>query len=71
MSVSVLMTAVGAYLPEKVITNEELAQFVDTDDAWIKQRTGITQRHIVAEGQLTSDMAVSAAQQALEQGAER
>lgn len=68
MSVSVLMTAVGAYLPEKVITNEELAQFVDTDDAWIKQRTGITQRHIVAEGQLTSDMAVSAAQQALEQG---
>lgn len=61
------MTAVGGYLPEKVITNEALAEFVDTDDSWIRQRTGITQRHIVAEGELTSDMACAAASQALEQ----
>jgi len=67
MSPSILMTAVGGYLPEKVITNEALAEFVDTDDSWIRQRTGITQRHIVAEGELTSDMACAAASQALEQ----
>lgn len=69
MSPSILMTAVGGYLPEKVITNEALAEFVDTDDSWIRQRTGITQRHIVAEGELTSDMACAAASQALEQAA--
>lgn len=63
------MTAVGGYLPEKVITNEALAEFVDTDDNWIRQRTGITQRHIVAEGELTSDMACAAASQAMEQAA--
>lgn len=67
MSPSILMTAVGGYLPEKVITNEALAEFVDTDDSWIRQRTGITQRHIVAEGELTSDMACAAASQALDQ----
>lgn len=67
MTISVLMTAVGGYLPQKVITNEQLAEFVDTDDSWIRQRTGITQRHIVAEGELTSDMATAAATQALEQ----
>ena len=47
---SVLMISVGAYLPEKILTNEDLSAFVDTDDEWIRQRTGITQRHIVADG---------------------
>ena len=47
---SVLMISVGAYLPEKILTNEDLSAFVDTDDEWIRQRTGISQRHIVADG---------------------
>ena len=60
---SVLMISVGAYLPEKILTNKDLSAFVDTDDEWIRQRTGITQRHIVADGELTSDMAREAALQ--------
>ena len=49
MSNRILMTGVGAYLPEKIITNEDLTQWVDTSDEWIKQRTGISQRHMVAD----------------------
>lgn len=56
---------VGGYLPERVVTNTELAQVVDTSDEWIRERTGIHQRHRVGEGQATSDMAVEAAKQAL------
>ncbi len=63
---SVLVTASGSYLPEKVVTNHDLAEIMDTDDEWIRQRTGITQRHIVADDELTSDMAVNAAHQALD-----
>ncbi len=66
MNKSVLMVGSGAYLPEKVLTNDDLATFVDTDDGWIKQRTGIAQRHIVADGELTSDLAYNAAINALE-----
>ena len=66
MNKSVLMVGSGAYLPEKILTNDDLATFVDTDDGWIKQRTGIAQRHIVADGELTSDLAYSAAINALE-----
>jgi 3-oxoacyl-[acyl-carrier-protein] synthase III len=55
----------GAYLPAKVVTNDELATFVDTSDAWIVERTGIRQRHIAAEGELTSDLALQAAHAAL------
>ncbi|MDB2325186.1 ketoacyl-ACP synthase III [Alphaproteobacteria bacterium] len=62
---SVLMTSVGAYLPERIVTNKDLSEFVETDDEWIRQRTGITQRHIVAEGELTSDMAREAALRAM------
>ena len=61
-----LMISVGSYLPERVVTNEELTAFVDTSDEWIRQRTGIAQRHIVAEGEKTSDMACHAATQALD-----
>ena len=50
MNKSVLMVGSGAYLPERILTNDDLATFVDTDDGWIKQRTGIAQRHIVADG---------------------
>ena len=66
MNKSVLMVGSGAYLPEKILTNDDLATFVDTDDGWIKQRTGISQRHIVADGELTSDLAYNAAINALE-----
>ena len=55
----------GGYLPERVVTNDELAKTLDTTDAWIRQRTGICQRHIAAEGELTSDLAVKAAERAL------
>lgn len=62
---AILMTGVGSYLPKNVVTNTDLAKTVDTDDAWITQRTGIKQRHIAAEGELTSDLAVAAANNAL------
>ena len=60
------MTSVGGYLPERIVTNEDLSTSVDTSDLWIRQRTGIAQRHIVAEGEKTSDLACNAARQALE-----
>jgi 3-oxoacyl-[acyl-carrier-protein] synthase-3 len=55
----------GHYLPAKVLTNAELATKVDTSDEWIVQRTGIKQRHIAAEGECTSDLAIHAARNAL------
>jgi len=55
----------GAYLPERVLTNEELAKRIDTSDEWIRQRTGIRERHIAADGELTSDLGIAAAQRAL------
>jgi 3-oxoacyl-[acyl-carrier-protein] synthase-3 len=55
----------GGYLPVRVLTNGDLAQIVDTSDEWITQRTGIKERHIAAEGELTSDLAVRAAERAM------
>jgi 3-oxoacyl-[acyl-carrier-protein] synthase III len=55
----------GSYLPERILTNAELAAKVDTSDEWIVQRTGIRQRHIAAEGEFTSHLAIKAAQAAL------
>jgi 3-oxoacyl-[acyl-carrier-protein] synthase III len=55
----------GAYLPERVMSNDELAKKVDTSDEWIQQRTGIKSRHIAAEGEFTSHLATKAADQAL------
>ena len=51
----------GAYAPEKVLTNADLEKMVETSDAWITDRTGIKERRIAAPGELTSDMAVKAA----------
>ena len=62
-----LMISVGSYLPKRIMTNDELAGFVDTSDEWIRQRTGIAQRHIVAENEMTSDLARTAAERALVQ----
>ncbi len=60
------VTGVGAYLPDNVVTNSQLAETVDTSDQWIVERTGIRQRHKVADDQPVSDLAFRAAQQALE-----
>lgn len=56
----------GSYLPEKVLTNDDLAKIVDTSDEWIAARTGIRERHIAAEGETTSDTAYHASVRALE-----
>ncbi|MGH6916749.1 MAG: 3-oxoacyl-ACP synthase, partial [Geminicoccaceae bacterium] len=56
----------GAYLPARVVSNEELSRTVDTSHEWILQRTGIEQRHIAAEGEMTSDLACAAAREALQ-----
>jgi 3-oxoacyl-[acyl-carrier-protein] synthase-3 len=56
----------GAYLPARVVSNEELSRTVDTSHEWIVQRTGIEQRHIAADGEMTSDLACAAARKALQ-----
>jgi len=56
----------GAYLPDRIVTNEDLQSSIDTTDGWIVARTGIRQRHIAAEGEHASDLAFMAAQRALE-----
>lgn len=61
-----VLLGVGGYLPAKALTNAELATRVDTSDEWIVERTGIRQRHIAAEGERTSDLAIEAARRALE-----
>ncbi len=60
------IVSTGSYLPERVMTNAELAGMVDTSDEWIRERTGIHQRHIVADGESTCDLAERAARAALE-----
>jgi len=66
MTIRSRLIGTGSYLPEKCLTNDELATLVDTSDEWIVQRTGIKCRHVAAEGELTSDLAVKAAERALE-----
>ena len=56
----------GSYLPEKILTNQDLEKMVDTTDEWITARTGIKERHIVAEGETTTDLAYEAAIKAME-----
>lgn len=56
----------GSYLPEKVLTNKDLESMVDTSDEWIRTRTGITQRHIAANDQVASDLALYASQNAMQ-----
>lgn len=65
-SFSSIITATGSYLPKKIVTNHELSQTVDTSNEWIIDRTGIKQRHIVAENELTSDIAVKAVNSLIE-----
>ena len=59
---SVIIAGVGSYAPTKVLTNEDLAKLVDTSDEWIVSRSGIKERHIAADDEATSDMAIKSAQ---------
>ena len=59
------ITGVGSYLPEKILTNNDLEESLDTTDAWITSRTGIKERHIVSQNELTSDLACEAAKNAI------
>ncbi len=60
-----VVRGIGSYLPERILTNAELARQIETSDDWIVQRTGICQRHIAAEGEFTSHLALKAAERAL------
>jgi 3-oxoacyl-[acyl-carrier-protein] synthase-3 len=64
---AVSITGLGAHVPERVLTNDELSQMVETSDEWIVQRTGIRERRIAADEEALSDLCVPAAEQALEQ----
>ena len=64
MKVGILGT--GSYVPEKIMTNDDLAKIVDANDEWITVRTGIKERRIVNENEGTSDLAFRAAQKAIE-----
>ena len=57
----------GSYLPQRIVTNEELSRRIDTTDEWIYGRTGIRQRHIAADDELTSDLALNASRRELRQ----
>jgi len=65
MALRSVLTGVGSYLPQRILTNAELAKRVDTTDEWIVERTGIRERHIAADGERTSDLACSASVNAL------
>jgi 3-oxoacyl-[acyl-carrier-protein] synthase-3 len=60
-----VIRGVGAHLPKRIMTNDDLSRLVDTSDTWIRERTGIEQRHIADEGELTSDLGIAASRQAL------
>ena len=60
-----IVAGTGAYLPEKIVTNADLARIVDTSDEWIVERTGISERRMAADGETTSDLAVKASEAAL------
>ncbi len=60
------ISGTGSYLPKKVLTNQDLEKIVDTNDEWITERTGIKQRHIAADDEITSDLALNAARRAIE-----
>jgi len=60
-----IIKGVGSYLPERILTNAELSKTVETSDEWIRERTGIGQRHIAADGEFTSDLGLAAAKAAL------
>lgn len=66
MTIRAVAKGIGHYLPERVVTNAQFAETIDTSDEWIKSRSGIEQRHFAAEGETTSQMAIQASLKALE-----
>ncbi|HYV47943.1 MAG TPA: beta-ketoacyl-ACP synthase III [Myxococcaceae bacterium] len=70
-SIKTAIIGTGAYAPEKVLTNKDLEKIVETSDEWIVERTGIRERHLAAEGEVTSDMALKASVRALEMASTR
>lgn len=66
MTLKAVIRGCGAFLPEKVLTNEDLAKMVETSDEWIRERTGIRERHVASEEEKTSDLGAAAAKVALE-----
>ena len=66
MSLRSVVLGCGAYLPKRVLSNEDLARMVETSDEWIVQRTGIRQRHVAAPGEFTSHLGIAAARAAIE-----
>ncbi|WP_338548220.1 beta-ketoacyl-ACP synthase III [Roseovarius phycicola] len=66
MTLRAVVKGVGHYLPERIVENSEFEKTLDTSDEWIRTRSGIERRHIAAEGQTTSDLAMRAARKALE-----
>ena len=62
----VAIIGVGAAIPERIVTNEEISLRVETDDAWIRERTGIAERRVVRDDQTVTDLAIIAARQAVE-----
>ncbi|MCQ9154828.1 beta-ketoacyl-ACP synthase III [Acidomonas methanolica] len=66
MTLRACLTGVGGYLPSRILTNAELAERIDTSDDWIRERTGITQRHIAAAGETAASMGAAAARAALD-----
>ena len=65
-TVRAVAKGVGAYLPERIVLNSEFEEWLDTSDEWIRTRTGITRRHFASTGQTTSDLAVRASREAIE-----
>ncbi len=65
MSIEIVLRGLGRHVPEKVLSNSDLETIVETSDEWITTRTGIKTRHVVSEGEYTSDLAVGAAEMAL------
>lgn len=63
------ITGIGSYLPEKVLTNQDIEKFVDTSNEWIQERTGIKSRHIAADGETATSMAAESLKKALEDAA--
>lgn len=66
MTLKAVIRGCGSFLPEKILTNKDLAKFVDTSDEWIRERTGIKERHIAGDDEKTSDLAAAAARAALD-----
>jgi len=66
MTTRAVVTGIGHYLPERVVSNAEFEQSLDTTDEWIRSRSGIERRHFAAEGESTSDLATEAAKRALQ-----